>query len=244
MVRFSLTGLLWLALCAAECAHAQTPGPAPGPHFDAHVEKIANQFQIERGSADFDRLMNSMQAEDGGIDIDTEEKPIIRHIRGSAGKPFQEPALPKVKPKKIKKEDMRKIAERIADYQKQMMEPYKNPKPLPRCTTSDSERIRIDAFKGPQSKLVLADILFIHDSDMPKDTKTVLGENVDVREIKRSRRQDMNLMAARTFGATCLPLRVRITGKYTIRETGMHAVRNYDKNPNGKGALHKDAPEF
>lgn len=167
--------------------------------------------------------------------VSAENPPIIfRHIRGKDGKPFA--SAPVLDPKIFESAPVLALAEKKQDYMRQELMKLLEPKPLPDCPSSKTEKSTLGKARLKDS-ITHFDMLFVRAETAPDSPEELVGFQPMVIRY-RDDRPDENSLAALGVGINCLPFRLRITSRSSYAHIGLDALKNYDEQPDGKGELH------
>lgn len=82
---------------------------------------------------------------------------------------------------------------------------------------------------------VLHDTLYLARTDLPSDPAEAFGQRTSIRVVDEKGKSAA--ISARSAGVRCLPTRFIVTAKAVHRLQGLHALKNYDKEPDGEGVL-------
>lgn len=247
MIWFRLKNVLcfFLLLTTAVSALAQNfESEASSP--EEAIQEISRQFKIPPNSKHMARLRQEMmsgnsarwekeekESNEKGSSSEPPEREIIKHLRGTKGLSFER----ELKPPPIREfpeEDLKLLAEKAVEIGDMYTNSVLKGRELEACTEDRIERVSLDINSKELNKIALVNTLFIDAKDVPPNAKAIFGENVDIRSYTNNRNNSAYYSAV-GYGVTCLPTRVMVTGKQTMRFMGAPALRNYDDNPNGKG---------
>ncbi len=169
---------------------------------------------------------------------------VIRHYRGTAGQPFTPPPTSEqvLAASRLKKEDVEKILEIAKDSWKLPLQVLPTPqKVMPTCMINKTEKVAIPKTPKTKPNQLIFDYLFVQKDDMPIDPGKAFGKRTSVFEYETAEHAAAYLAMA--VKATCLPYRIRVTGKYIYRHFGVSALYNFDQQYDGKGKLDKSIAE-
>jgi hypothetical protein len=105
-----------------------------------------------------------------------------------------------------------------------------------RCTKSDT--IAIPRRNKGASDEVLADRLYVWNELVPVDHMEVYGANTIVEAYDGDQAQAV-LVGLEADAVPCVPYRIRYTSTHIYRHAGQDALANFDKDPIGRGVLHR-----
>jgi hypothetical protein len=111
--------------------------------------------------------------------------------------------------------------------------------PLPICMhdrTKKVARATASSVKGKDSTSF--DLLVIDQKDLPNDHDEVFGKNTQILVHAPEFARDVTEVTS-TLKVSCVPSRVRVTGRNRFLHEGKDALKNYDEDPNGKGKVHE-----
>ena len=204
--------------------------PAVAEHADAIFRRFSEKGWIENAK---NRKPSSPPPLKGDVAV-------VKHLKGEGGIPF-------VNQEEFKKaynarlqtmlDDKKLIA--AAKKGEELESDYK-PSVLKSCAKSSS-KVADTGYDGNEErgKKVQFDYLFIHNDDLNgllNERHEIFGHKVNIRVVDGD--QAGVLATARGFNIQCLPTRVRSTKKYVYTQSGKQALKNYDRDPHGKGTLH------
>jgi hypothetical protein len=184
------------------------------------VESIKKEGAISNSptpSAEDSELMPS---------FDPFAKKVLSHIRGKEGVPFPggdemvwDPAI-----------DALYSATPAPDAP--TPKPYERPR---RCEKNETTRT-IDYPSETEEPKALYDIIYLSEELVPLDPGEAFGEKA--RLYTYGPQSDESVYTRMEIhDVPCVPYRQRITNKATYRDYGNNALRNYDKDPAGKGTF-------
>lgn len=173
------------------------------------------------------------------------ELPVIKHYRSTHGIPLPKaeeiPDLFNLSREEIEtgvKEAFRQALPELARLY--------TAQPLPLCEESKTEKGVV--LKGPEgrktrktapadkSASLKFDVVYLLPEQMPLNSEMTLGAKTTVRPYRAGSKDKASLLA-QLSQIPCLPYRVRVTEKARYVHYGLDALKNYDKNPDGKGIL-------
>lgn len=208
----------------------------------------AEYFKTDRSSPMIQELGNILNGKQSDVEMPvpprySEEKdtrPIVAHYRAKSGIPFPDKKQLEVPmPQRHDEYVKARIKTMMSHYMTKLKEQITTQPDLPALPAckEDSTKRYSTGYKGKDDgKFRFLDMLFIADR-MPEDTSEIFGrQTLVVQYIKE--KGPVAARFARDYGVTCLPFRVRATKKFVMRDRGVNALKNYDKDPHGKGVLH------
>jgi hypothetical protein len=156
-------------------------------------------------------------------------QPILGHIRGKEGVPFPSPEaiVPTLTPTPVPQTPTSTPTATPTPT------PFQRPPACEGGKTSKQEH-----HPAVKKENVLYDLLFISRDLLPGDPSEAFGSNVSVYpyDLPVTKGQ---LLQMEIYRVPCLPYRVRMTTRMRYVDTGNNALRNYDKDPAGRGDLSK-----
>lgn len=111
---------------------------------------------------------------------------------------------------------------------------YKKP---PRCDNAQTIREALPQEYGSSEEVVISDILYLPEDLMPVDPMDVFGSQV-VTYTYGPKSGDGVFVRMFYDAVPCLPYRIRYTNKARYYDRGNVALKNYDKQPSGRGQYH------
>lgn len=212
-----------------------------------YIDSVADRFGIAHDSDAYREMLRQLDApdtDDSSAQQDTSDEepplpnlPTVRHLSvdSSEALAFAKPDEEKPQLSEDLMRDVRENGSKVSDDVQKVLAP---PRDMPRCTGSRTTRIPLTPIKGVPAQIAIMDVLYIARSDLPEDTEMFLGKNV---QVKRYNTDPNNPVFHEMGGSgvTCLPSRVRLSGKFKIIDEGLNALKNYDRDPNGAGTLDK-----
>lgn len=169
---------------------------------------------------------------------------IIRHYRGTEGQPFTPPPSREkvLAASKLKADDVKKMLDIAKDAWKLQVQVLPTPpKNMPTCMLNKTEKVAIPKTPKTQPNQLLFDYLFLQKDDLPIDPAKAFGKKTSVFEYESF--ESASAYLALAVKATCMPYRIRVTGKYIYRHFGLNALYNFDQQYDGKGKLDKSIAE-
>lgn len=122
-----------------------------------------------------------------------------------------------------------------ADVKNLMNTPHDSMMP---CLENKTVRIEMKFPGSEESDFVFSDYLVVPRADLPNKVEGAFGQNVMLFVYDFDDPKSPVTDIARGLGASCVPFRIRGTGRYVYRHFGKEALRNYDevptKDPKGK----------
>jgi|GEM_PF-5445340 len=109
-----------------------------------------------------------------------------------------------------------------------------------RCSRSDTTTI--PRRKKGASDEVLSDRLYVWKELVPVDHAEVYGANTRVEAYDGDQAEEV-LVQMEADVVPCVPYRVRYTATHVFHHTGEDALGNFDRNPTGRGVLHRWASQ-
>ena len=207
------------------------------------LSKIAERLRLEPDSRHMRAIIESQYRGDVGIQEREQEmseesatvRPIVLHLRSTKGIPIPKPEeIPPVL--HISKEQEQEIIDLHMQGVERIKEMHEKVPELPRCAESKTTREATGLKDAKGDKTVLFDMLFVEQKDLPLDTVGVFGKDTIIQPYS-SEKPNAISFATVGVGVTCLPTRMRATKAYVYRDEGANALKNYDKNPHGKGEV-------
>lgn len=240
----SFKALSFLLLLQASSANAQTPNLTNSPSTQL-IEKISLELGIPRTSKFYKTFLFATSPTQSNSNNEfispnliiekKRDKNILRHIRSNKGI-----ALPKAKNLEAIRYQPRSRTDAIhTKWRQALVENNTKPKLIPNCIKDSSDKLPSN-FNGSklQEETVLFDMLFIRKEYAPIDPEEIIGRQTIIIPYTQEK-ATMASIAASGVKIPCLPYRVRGTAKFFIKDQGLNALKNYDKDPNGSGSLHE-----
>lgn len=197
-----------------------TPTPAPGsvdslvPQYDKKESDLSKEAQWYE-----EAQVNKYR----GTPI-----PYLSHLKGKSGIPFPKPEEVVLKPVPTDTP-----APPTPTY---TPEPTFTPYPKPvRC--EKSETIRDDTYAIDQKESLLYDYIFISRDLVPLDSEEYFGPDVHLIPYDTPLTEGQ-LLRMEIYGVPCLPYRIRKTTTADYQDIGLNALKNYSKDPAGRGVFH------
>jgi hypothetical protein len=201
------------------------------------LELLSRQGAVVRGSKE---LNTTKMAEQAPVDITSSidsrlaTKEIV-YIRNSGGEEIQkEIPFPTPNPQRLEQ-----LAKENALIVERAFEEQLTVRKIPDCREPSTVRTPIKAKleAGEESKVVF-DLLFMRKSEVPLDSKEVLG--IDPLVVPYDPESSLSTaLSAQGLGVKCLPTRIRITSLANYTHTGKDALKNFDGEPDGEGTLNQ-----
>ena len=258
-----------LAVLGVASAHAQKrsdPPKSPGEIMELgsaafRVPKTSKFYRELFGMAKGKAGVLPVQ-EYRGIGKSAKPLKIVKHYRGPDDQGIPMPGPDEaLHPLEGKNRSLAGLGKRLkaafAAYEKKVQDPDFLPfngRALPACYDHKTEKKKIpkdpalikklgggQALKNENNDTVFIDLLFVAEGDFPISPGEVFGRQVAVRKVTDEDTQAAIAIRkmAQSVGATCLPYRIRITPDYLFKHFGTEALKNFDKNPGGKGKFHE-----
>ena len=159
----------------------------------------------------------------------------LAHIKGESGIPFRswegEPRLGEIDQKASVAVINKMVTETPKYIQKSEELLLERGRPLIQCAESSKKTQRLKLpmrINKDQRQAPLSDILFIDNEDFPKNPKAEYGGHVLIRRLHSSR-DPAGHAFARSFGADCLPYRIRFSAGALQILRGAEALKNFDQ---------------
>lgn len=158
----------------------------------------------------------------------------LAHVKGDSGVPFRtwqgKPQLAEIDQKTSRQIASQMVAEapKFIDKSAELM--LEHGQTLKRCGDSSkrTQRLKLPMrINNEQRRTALSDILFIDIEDFPKNPKSEFGNKVLIRRLHSSG-DPAGHAFAKSFGADCLPYRIRFTGGSLQILRGVEALKNFD----------------
>lgn len=207
------------------------------------ISKIAARLRLEPDSRHLRSIIEAQYRGERGIQEREQEiaeesaavRPIVLHLRSTKGIPLPKPEeIPPVL--HISKEQEQEIIDLHMQGVERVKEMHEKVPDLPRCAESKTTREATGLKEAKGDKTILFDMLFIPQQDLPLDTAGVFGKDTVIQPYISDKPNAISF-ATVGVGVTCLPTRMRATKAYVYRDEGANALKNYDKNPHGKGEV-------
>jgi hypothetical protein len=205
-------------------------------------QELSRKLMLPPGSPVLRQILSSIHKEDSAVKIESppsileQERPVIKHIRASAGIPF--PTIEEINfpfdPRQIDREELiKEVTELLEAYVAMVPKMMEIPK-LSVCTEAKTVKRERKDFNRGDANDVLYDILYINEQSMPSFDLEQLGDNIELSFYDPKKPNPLSY-SARVLSVPCLPYRIRATGRNIFQHQGEDALKNYDDNPNGRG---------
>jgi len=205
-------------------------------------QELARKFELQPSSPILRQMMRAYNNESETLEVNSapeledEVLPVLKHIRGTSGVRF--PTREEIKmpfnPDDIDKEQLTREIKIVLDAHVAMVPQNMTIPELPMCKKGETERRERPNFDRQSMNEVFYDVLYF-DADTAQRTNLYeLGENIEATIYDTDRPNPLSYSAT-VLSVPCLPFRIRGTGRYLFMHHGEHALRNYDKDPNGGG---------
>jgi hypothetical protein len=219
-------------------------------------EYFAAVYQQEVDSPVFERIIAAMKNKElqpTGITpqqreaLKKERPPIVRYLRSKEGILLPTPqeiqtkldeldALNKKAYEEISaRDDFKKVAEEANREREKLGNTVVKPPRLPSCAKDATEIVRLEDGKqvnAVKNESVMNDVLFIK-GEVPLDPDLAFGIGTTVIQYTQDEGDYISYVAS-LEGVVCLPYRVRMTENHVITDTGINALKNYDRDPRGE----------
>ena len=222
-----LASLLALLLPLPSLATPQTPPSDPSGKTE-HL--LASEYSAQIKTMRQTDTASSGEASENDqtpiIPDDEGEKPFTGEIvRGKEGIPFPDPTMVVPEPTPT-----------AVPEPKEVVEPTPTPWQKPsRCETNDTKRERYSE-SGSEST-ILWDKLFLSEDLVPIDQGEIYGADTDLFPYGPKSGEGVYIRME-MYRVPCVPYRIRMTKGSYYYDSGLNALKNYDSNPAGRGALH------
>jgi len=205
-------------------------------------QELARKFELSPNSPILRQMMRAFNSENEALEVksapelEDEVLPVLKHIRGTSGVRF--PTREEIKmpfdPNDIDTEQLTQELKIVLDAHVAMVPKNMTIPALPLCSKGETERKERPGFDRETMNEVFYDVLYF-DADTALQTNLFdLGEDIEATIYDPARPNPLSY-SARILSVPCLPFRIRGTGRYIFMHHGEHALRNYDKDPNGRG---------
>lgn len=201
-------------------ARAETLEAELQPRLPAAIKQLESQ------------LLQTLEASKAAeIRLPRQYPAAVRHLRFPDGMRFAD--VPSSKDKlaeiesKIKEVAPQTYGNMVAASE-QKVKKLTSAQQLPPCLSSDEESINFDAPIEGADELLLGDLLFLG-TEPPLDYETRYGEAVTVHALNRDNTEIFRGFAE-AIKITCLPTRIRMTGRGLFRYEGGAALRRFSDN--------------
>lgn len=111
---------------------------------------------------------------------------------------------------------------------------YKRP---PRCEDDQNIREALSFEYGPSEEIVVSDVIYLPEDLMPVDPMEVFGSKANTFTYGPKSGDGVNIRMYYD-AVPCVPYRIRFTNKAKYVDRGNFALKNYDKQPSGRGQYH------
>lgn len=111
---------------------------------------------------------------------------------------------------------------------------YKKP---PRCDRPETRRVESIFDDGNEEETIIGEVLYLPEDLMPLDPGEVFGAKVQTYPYGPNSGDGVNIRMT-LDRAPCVPYRLRVTNRARYYDTGDFALKNYDKQPGGRGQYH------
>jgi len=191
--------------------------------------KIAPQGAVQPPQAGMVEVQRALQQAPATPSQERKIEVTRTHVRASDGVPFPEPEeviLPPPPPL-----PPLPTSEMVA-YPPQPE--YKRP---PRCEGDQNIREALGFEYGPSEEVLVSDVIYLPEDLMPVDTIEVLGSKASTHTYGPNSGDGVNIRMYYD-AVPCVPYRIRYTNKAKYVDRGNFALKNYDKQPSGRGQYH------
>lgn len=151
------------------------------------------------------------------------------HVRSDEGVPFPKYEEVVFEPRPLK-------TPRPSEGMKQNVEPLPYKRPV-KCDGQATKRIAMTTGVDASEEKILVDTLYLREDLVPVDAGEVFGLKTKVFGYGPKSGEGVYLRM-KTDAVTCLPYRIRLTNAALYYDTGNNALKNYDKQPSGRGVYH------
>jgi hypothetical protein len=206
-----------------------------------HVDTLRSQQQ-GNGSAETQRIFDKARAEAEALKQSIDAKVPTptpapsgtnipqTHVRGGEGIPFPKPEEVYFDPHPpISYPTENKMVENIPPPQ------YTKP---PRCDSNETKRIERPIGDGDKEEKVFFETLYIPEDFVPVDVAEVYGSKAQLYPYGATSGKGVYIRMS-TDAVPCVPYRIRITNRAWYYDRGNNALKNYDKQPGGRGEYSK-----
>jgi hypothetical protein len=207
-----------------------TPQPPPSGSPVNPETSLSNEY------SDQIKTMRQTDTASGGEVSENSETPIIPEdegeepftgeiVRGREGIPFPDPTMVVLEPTPTALPEIPEVVEPTPT-------PWQRPS---RCETNETKRERYSE-NGSESE-ILWDKLFLSEDLVPMDSGEVYGANTDLFPYGPKSGEGVYIRME-MYRVPCVPYRIRMTKGSYYYDSGLNALKNYDTNSAGRGALH------
>ena len=249
--RFKITKLIAVfsaALLMFSAVQVSAERPEEPPLTDEMIETLLVKYHITPESQFYDRTRNALlnvKKKRDMLVIRRERKAgdgksrIVKHLRGKEGIPLPGPMDLRL-PFEVTKESLEEGVKEYTKFLGELGEKALEIPELPSCDKSNTtkERLVPKGMKVPQANTIVFDMIFLPKGKEPLSAKEYFGQRVVTGGYTNESQNGPSYIAL-SLGAKCLPYRIRATNEFVFKHEGEAALKNYDKNPHGKGKLHK-----
>ncbi|MEY4669815.1 MAG: hypothetical protein RL518_2514 [Pseudomonadota bacterium] len=152
------------------------------------------------------------------------------HVRGGDGIPFP-------KPEQVYLDPHPPISFRTENKMVDTIPTPTYSKP-PRCESSETKREERLIDDGAKGETTLFETLYLPEEFVPVDVSEVYGTKVRLYPYGAASGTGVYIRM-RTDAVPCVPYRIRITTRAWYYDRGNNALKNYDKQPGGRGEYSK-----
>jgi hypothetical protein len=204
-----------------------------------HVEKLRGQQQsgarvapqgtVQRPQGGIAAVERALQQAPATPSQDQNIEIARTHVRSSEGVPFPNPeevVLPPPPP-------LPPLPTSIMVAEPAQPE-YKRP---PRCEGDQNICEALSFEYGPSEEVVVSDVIYLPEDLMPVDPMEVFGSKANTFTYGPKSGDGVNIRMYYD-AVPCVPYRIRFTNKAKYVDRGNFALKNYDKQPSGRGQYH------
>jgi hypothetical protein len=146
-------------------------------------------------------------------------------VRGKEGIPFPDPSM-------VVPEQTPTPVAQAGVPEEQTPIPWQRPR---RCERNETKRERYSE-TGSESE-VFWDKLFVDEELVPIDSAEIYGTKTEIFPYGPKSGEGVYIRME-MYQVPCVPYRIRMTGGSYFYDSGLNALKNYDTNSAGRGALH------
>lgn len=224
---------------------------------DRALKIISEELNIPQSSKYFQKLVAKMSNDYNGDpeaaevydSLDWEKIQLVRHYRAKQGVKLPSKGEIRGVFHGMTEDDLFMLfKEGVKKYRELEKEWQKLPE-IPNCKVS-KKIIKDNPFQKAKpgeilgthvdkvKDMLLLDILFVHEEDIPENPKEVYGKRVVVRRFEADNPFSEGAIAGK-MKLDCLPYRYRTTFDKRMEYTGLEAMKNYDQDTYGDGEIHE-----
>jgi hypothetical protein len=197
--------------------------------FREHIAKLREQQKIA-ATPESETSNAVVPASHQPNDPEMFNIPAASHVRSNEGIPFPQQSELVLDPEPPAYMEVLRASKQ--PYIPKPKMPYVRPG---KCEANQTKRIPlVSPVEGEER--VLSDVVYLPQELIPMDANELYGEHAKLWGYGPNGAESV-YTRMETHAVPCVPYRFRVTTKANYEDSGVNALKNYDKNPSGDGIL-------